>query len=327
MRVGLLDLDRTGFPNLALMKLSAWHKAQGDQTALVRWDGAMLTLLMFDKLYASAVFTWNRDKAEMLAEMGVTVGGRGFQKGTKLPNDVHAIAPDYTLYGIDYGMGFLVRGCIRDCSFCSVPEEEGLPWLDQTIDAMINPARKRPFLVLMDNEFFWNVKWAIAQLETFTARGIDWCPSQGLDIRCTTPALCEALAASPFWNLHRTRRQITFAFDDVATEKRYRQGVDMLMRSGIKAWQLQSFVLVGYDNRTQQARPLHAEDHRRIAVIREYGIDPFAMVYRDKNSGKMAGDPELRGFARWVNRRLYKTCAFDDYVPNFQLAASDAEPE
>ncbi len=318
MKVGLIDIDRTGFPNLALMKLSAWHKAQGDQTTLVRWDGALLALLMFDKVYASAVFTWNNEKADVLAGMGATVGGRGFRKGTKLPPDVQAIAPDYTLYGIDYGMGFLVRGCIRDCAFCGVPEEEGLPWLDQSIDAMINPARKRPFLVLMDNEFFWNVKWAIAQLETFTARGIDWCPSQGLDIRCTTPALCAAVAASPFWNLHRTRRQITFAFDNAKIEARYRQGVEMLLRAGMKAWQLQSFVLVGFDEATCRPRPLHADDHRRIAVIREYGIDPFVMAYRDKDSGKMVADPELRGFARWVNRRLYKTCAFADYVPNLR---------
>lgn len=313
MNVGLIDIDRTGFPNLALMKLSAWHKAQGDAVTLLRGDNWLLTVLMFDRVYASAVFSWNREKAEALAALGVVVGGKGYQKGTKLPPEVHAMRPDYALYGIDYGMGFLSRGCIRDCAFCSVPEEEGLPWLDQTIDGMLN--HKRPFLVLMDNEFFWNVKWAIAQMETFTERGIDWCPSQGLDIRCTTPALCEALAASPFWNLHHTRRQITFAFDSVGIEKRYRQGVEMLLAAGIKGWQLQSFVLVGFDSTMEQ-------DAHRIAVIREYGIDPFVMVYRDNDTGKMADDPHLRHFARWVNRRLYKLCAFEDYVPNLRKAVA-----
>lgn len=322
MTVGLIDIDRTGFPNLALMKLSAWHKAQGHSVTLLRGMDWPLMMLTYDKVYASAVFTWNREKADALAAMGVEVGGKGYRAGTKLPAEVHAMRPDYSLYGIDYGMGFLSRGCIRDCSFCSVPAEEGLPWLDQTIDGMINPARERPFLVLMDNEFFWNVKWAIEQMDTFTRRGIDWCPSQGLDIRCTTPALCDSLAASPFWNLHHTRRQITFAFDDGGIEKRYRQGVEMLLRAGIKAWQLQSFVLVGYDMATKQARGLSSSDHRRIAVIREYGIDPFVMVYRDNDSGQATADSTLRNFARWVNRRLYKLCEFDEYVPNLRKAVA-----
>ena len=301
MNVGLFDVDRTGFPNLALMKLSAWHKAHGDTVLPLN------TLKPADRMYASCVFTWNKPKADYFEALGAEIGGVGIAK-QKLPPEVHAMRPDWSLYGIDYGLGFLSRGCIRDCSFCSVPENEGLPYLDQSIDDLINPLRKRPFVVLLDNEFFWNIKWAIAQMETFTARGIDWCPSQGLDIRCTTPPLCDALAASPFWNVHRTRRQITFAFDGVGIEKRYRQGVEMLLSAGIKAWQLQSYVLVGYNSTI-------AQDLRRIAIIREYGIDPFAMLYRDRSTGKAARDRQLRNLARWVNRRLYKVCAFDDYAP------------
>lgn len=312
MRIGLIDLDRTGFPNLALMKLSAWHKALGHEVTLFRGEQWPLTVLMYDKVYASAVFSWNREKALALATLGVEVGGKGYQAGTKLPPAIHAMRPDYTLYGIDYGMGFLSRGCIRDCAFCSVPQEEGLPWLDQTIEGMLNPLR--PFVVLMDNEFFWNVPWAIAQMETFTTRGIDWCPSQGLDIRCTTPALCAALAASPFWNLHHTKKQITFAFDRLSIEKRYRQGIEQLLDAGIKGWQLQSYMLVGFDSTL-------AEDLRRVAIIREYGIDPFVMVYRDTDSGKMAPDLDRRHLARWVNRRLYKVCDFADYVPNLRKAS------
>lgn len=315
MTIGLIDIDRTGFPNLALMKLSAWHKAQGHQTTLLRGDNWLLTVLMFDRLYASCVFTWNREKAEALAALGVEVGGTGYRKGTKLPEHVRVMRPDYDLYGIDYGMGFLSRGCIRSCAFCGVPGEEGLPWLDQSLDSMINPKRKRPFVVLLDNEFFWNVKWAIAQMETFTTKGIDWCPSQGLDIRCTTPALCQALAASRFWNLHHGRRQITFAFDSVSIEKRYRQGVEMLFDAGLKRGNLQSFMLVGFDSTIEQ-------DLHRIAVMREYGIDPFVMVYRSETSGTAIADPQIRNLARWVNRRLYKVCDFKDYVPNMRAPAS-----
>lgn len=303
------------------MKLSAWHKAQGDDVTLLRGDSWLLTVLMFDKVYASAVFSWNRDKAEAVAALGVEVGGSGVDLKRRLDPEIEAMPADYTLYGIDYGIGFISRGCIRDCGFCIVPIKDGRPKQVASIESLINrqSARSRPFVVLLDDEFFWNVKWAIAQLEEFTARGIDWCPSQGLDIRCTTPPLCEALAASPFWNVHRTRRQITFAFDSVGIEKRYRQGVEMLLNAGIKAWQLQSYVLIGFNSTL-------ADDLHRIAVIREYGIDPFVMAYRDRDSGQAIADPVLRNVARWVNRRLYKVCSFEDYVPN-QRTVSGGTPK
>lgn len=301
--IGLFDLDRTGFPNVALMKLSAWHKAQGD-TVLPLNSG-----LPADRRYGSAVFSWNRHKAEQLTAQGAIVGGSGIDLENKLPKHIEAMRPDYSLYGIDYGVGYLMRGCIWTCSFCVVPEKEGKPREVAAISDLINEhsTRERPFVVLMDNEFFWREKWAIARLEEFTNRGIDFCPSQGLDVRVVTPALVDALAASPFWNVKRSRRQITFAFDSISIEARYRRGVEMLLAK-MAAWHLQSFVLVGYNSTIEQ-------DLQRIAIIRSYGIDPFVMVYRDYNTGKMAREHQLRNLARWVNRRLYKTCDFADYWP------------
>jgi hypothetical protein len=209
-----------------------------------------------------------------------------------------------------------MRGCIWRCTFCIVPEKEGSARPVATIDDLLNydSARRRPFVVLLDNEFFFKERWAIERLNEFTSRGIDWCPSQGLDVRVMTPRLAEALAMSPFWNLHRTRRQITFAFDDIATTARYRRGVDMLFAAGIKAWQLQSFVLVGYNSTP-------AQDMARIEIIRSYGIDPFVMVYRNPATGKTDVGTEQRNLARWVNRRLFRVCAFSDYVANFRGAS------
>lgn len=302
MRIGLFDLDRTGFPNVALMKLSAWHKAQGD-TVLPLNSG-----LAADRRYGSCVFTWNRRKAAALTAQGAIVGGSGVDLKNELPTHVEAMRPDYSLYGIDYGVGYLMRGCIWNCTFCVVPEKEGKPREVATIRDLVNTAtERRPFVVLLDNEFLWREKWAIARLEEFTAQGIDWCPSQGLDVRVVTMPIVEALAASPFWNVRRSRRQITFAFDDIATARLYRRGVERLL-TNIAAWHLQSFVLVGYNSTI-------ADDLERLAIIRSYGIDPFVMVYRDYHTGQMARDPQLRNLARWANRRLYKTCTFAEYWP------------
>lgn len=307
MKIGLFDLDRTGFPNVALMKLSAWHKSQGD-TVLPLNSGESA-----DRRYGSAVFTWNRHKVAALVAQGAVVGGSGVDLGNKLPKHVEAMRPDYSLYGIDYGVGYLMRGCIWTCAFCVVPEKEGKPREVATIDDLLNQGRSRPFVVLLDNEFFWREKWAIARLQEFTERGIDFCPSQGLDVRVLTEPLVDALAASPFWNVKRSRRQITFAFDDLKLESRYRRGVEMLL-SKIAAWHLQSFVLVGYNSTIEQ-------DLQRIAIIRSYGIDPFVMVYRDYHTGKMARDPQRQNLARWVNRRLYKSHTFSMYWAEAKRAA------
>jgi hypothetical protein len=177
--VALFDVDRTGWPNLALMKLSAWHQANGDRVLpLNRMASADLT-------YGSCVFTWNRRKAEQLRDvLGATIGGSGVDQKNELPPHIEAMAPDYTLYGIDYGWGYLMRGCIWtnvECPECVVPGKEGKAREVASISDLVNPAsaRKRPFVVLLDNEFFWKEKWAIARLDEFTARGIDWCPSKG----------------------------------------------------------------------------------------------------------------------------------------------------
>jgi len=303
VKVNLLDLDQTGFPNLALMRLSTWLKSHGHDVIL---NGAGKV----DQVYASAVFSWNRASAEFVEPRGGQIGGTGVSLQRKLPAEVESCNPDYSLYGIDYGLGFLQRGCIRRCEFCVVPEKEGNAYEASSITGLMNRESDRdpPFIVLLDNEFFWKVKWALSKLEEFIKRGIDFCPSQGLDIRCVTPALAETLAASPYWNVHHTSRQITFAFDDSSIEKRYRKGVEELLRAGIPPRHLQSFVLVGFNSTIEQ-------DLKRIEIIREYGIDPFVMVYRDWRTGQPVRGQQHRNLARWVNRRLYKVCAFEDYWP------------
>ena len=55
MRIGLVEVDGHGFPNLALMRLSAWHKAQGDTVEW--WSG----FEHYDRVYLSKVFTFTPD--------------------------------------------------------------------------------------------------------------------------------------------------------------------------------------------------------------------------------------------------------------------------
>ena len=47
MKIGLIDVDGHNYPNIPLMKISAWHKSQGDE---VEWYNPMLSGHM-DKVY------------------------------------------------------------------------------------------------------------------------------------------------------------------------------------------------------------------------------------------------------------------------------------
>ena len=138
MNIGLIDVDGHNYPNLALMKISAWHKARGDT---VEWWWS--DLFHYDVVYMSKVFsdTYTPDHPEPLNADRVIKGGTGYaitlenglevyhrSRDKPLSPEIEHIYPDYSLYpelteGTAYG--FLTRGCPRGCSFCHVAGKEG----------------------------------------------------------------------------------------------------------------------------------------------------------------------------------------------------------
>ena len=129
MRVGLVDVDGTKFPNLVLMKLAAWHKNHGDEVDLLAPNDVLIGGNLFgdyDKIYAACVFTENSEIAQRLAYIGAEIGGTGTNNTCTLPHEIEHIYPDYALYGsTTTAYGFLTRGCPRACPFCIVAGKEG----------------------------------------------------------------------------------------------------------------------------------------------------------------------------------------------------------
>ncbi len=125
MKIGIIDVDGHNFPNLALMKLSAWHKARGDT---VEWWWT--DMVHYDRVYMSKVFdaTYSPDASELLNAAEVIKGGTGYGLDNRLPDEVEHTYPDYSLYPElthDTAYGFLTRGCPRGCGFCIVAGKEG----------------------------------------------------------------------------------------------------------------------------------------------------------------------------------------------------------
>ena len=148
MDIALLPVD-SSYPNLALMKIAAYHKSRGDR---VDWYNPFDS---YDRLYMAKVFTFTPDYEYAISNVRgeIVRGGTGYDFHSSLPDEVDGLQPDYSLYPtIDSrtSYGFLTRGCPNRCRWCIVPQKEGpvRPYMDID-DITLHGAR--PYAVLMDN--------------------------------------------------------------------------------------------------------------------------------------------------------------------------------
>lgn len=286
MNIGLVDVD-SKISNLALMKLSAYHKSKGHTVKF--FDP------MFDKpdlIYASKVFDFTPDYQYFPKDVPVYKGGTGYSLDVVLPAEIESQFPDYSLYSCDYAIGFTTRGCIRNCPFCLVPKKEGKI---RAIGDIYDFWRGQEYLMLLDN----NLTALPEQFERICKQlikekiKVDF--SQGLDIRLITPEMAQLLSKVRLW------KQIHFAFDSIKIEEQVRRGIEILTSNGVPPHKLMFYVLIGYDSTPE-------EDLHRVEVLRGLGVDSFVMPY-NKN------DPYQRRFARWVNHKaIFKSVPWKKYA-------------
>jgi len=274
VKVGLIQVDGK-WPNLALLKLSAWHKRRGDE---VTWID--LTDFTFDCAYGSKIF----------------MGGSGYDIHARLPDEIEHICPDYEEFKMDYSVGFTSRGCIRNCEFCIVREKEGRmkEWAD--FDEFLRHDK----LILLDNNFLATPNWK-NKLKYLIAKKIKVSFCQGLDIRLINDENAKLLSKVKWYNPKFKERRLYFAFDDPKLEKFVRRGVAILKRNGIAPKYLMFFMLTNF-NTTKE------EDWHRFRVLEELGTDPYVMIYNRDKASRFHKD-----FARWINQRRYKKVPFEKY--------------
>jgi hypothetical protein len=284
--IALIDVD-SKIPNIALMKLSAWHKARGDK---VGWWCGQLFNGYYDKAYASKIFDFSQ-MPEGMPE-NVEIGGSGYDLKKSLPPAIERLCPDYDLYpDCDYSLGFLTRGCSRKCPYCIVPQKEGSIKIHQKWETFRNPNGK--YWVFLDNNIL-AFKGAADILAGIIEDKLEIDFNQGMDIRLVTPSIAGLLSRIKW------KRFLRFAFDRICLEESIPGKVEILERSGIKSHRLLFYVLIGYDTSPE-------EDLYRVEMLREMKIDPFVMPY-DKS------DPYQKNFSRWVNRKaIFKSVKWEDY--------------
>jgi len=284
LRIGIVDID-SRMPNLALMKLSAFHKSVGDSVKI--YDP------LFDhpdRIYSSKVFKSSDKFGYFPKDCEVIQGGSGHDLTIKLPDEVETMYPDYSLYNCNYAIGFTTRGCTRECGFCIVPKKEGKLHPVADIHQFWNGQKE---LFLMDNNLTGDTEHFNLILNQLIKYKIKTDFNQGLDIRLIDDEKAKLLSKVRLW------KQIHFAFDSLDLETEVRAGIEILLKY-MPASRLMFYVLVGWDTTED-------EDLYRIEILRSYKIDPFVMVY-DKTSEYQ------RRLARWCNfKAIFKTVAWPDY--------------
>lgn len=306
MRIGLIDVDGHNFPNIPLMKISAWHKQQGD---FVEWYQPMFSGHM-DKVYMSKVFSFTPDYQYYIDADEIIKGGSGYcislvdgkevfdkSKDIDLPYEIEHIYPDYSIYGIDdTAYGFLTRGCPRGCDFCHVKDKEGkCSYKVADLSEFWNGQKN---IVLCDPNILACTEWKNLLQQLIDSKA--WVDiNQGLDIRLMTQEKAEMIKKLKIKELH-------FAWDryedkDIVVPK-FKMFKEI---TNIDIRKLIVFVLCNFNTTIEQ-------DLERIYTLRDMGYWAYVMLYDKEHIPKGS---DLRKMARWVNNRfIFAQCkTFDEY--------------
>ena len=188
-KIGLIAVDGTRYPNLALMKISAYYKKEGCST---EWAEPMFG--EYDRVYASKIFTFSPDD-QTPWNCEVVRGGTGYNLHKVLPPEIDRLQPDYSIYPqIDdkTAYGFITRGCPNKCSWCVVPIKEGAVYPYMDIDEITQDG-KRPNVVLMDNNILAS-EYGVEQLVKIADKRYRIDLNQGMSARLVTPEIAEIFA-------------------------------------------------------------------------------------------------------------------------------------
>ena len=312
MKIGLIDVDGHHFPNLPLMKLSAWHKARGDT---VRWYEPFDGLIeKYDKVYMSKVFSFTPDYEYPIYADEISAGGTGYaiylkdgkeyydkSKNNNLPDEIEHIYPDYSLYPEqteNTAYGFLTRGCPRGCDFCHVKDKEGT--CSYKVADLSEFWRGQKYIELLDPNTLACKDWKELLQQLIDSKAtVNF--NQGLDIRMMTEEKAEMLSQIPM-------REIHFAWDRYEDKELVQpRFLEFRKHSKINSHSLQVYVLCG-----DRERRIRAEDLERIYWLRDSGFAPYVMLYDKEHLPKKH---ELRRLQRWVNNRfIFWSCkTFEEY--------------
>lgn len=303
MKIGLIDVDGHNFPNLALMRISAYHKSIGDE---VEWWWT--DFIHYDIVYMSKVFSdaYSPDIPEPMNADKVIKGGTGYaihlengkevfdkEKHKNLPDEIEHMFPDYSIYPqFDFAISMTSRGCPRGCSFCHVASKEGRCSVKVANVSDFWNGQKE-IRILDPNITACKDKRDLMKQYRETGAMLDF--TQGLDIRCLNDDDINDIN-------HMRLRTLHFAWDNPKDdlEQKFRNFASRFRRKSNIGM---VYCLTNFNSTME-------ENLYRIYTLRDLGYDPYVMIYDKPHASK-----EIRALQRWCNNKIiFKSCPrFEDY--------------
>lgn len=303
-------------PNLALMKLSHWHKSQGDDVRFTKSLSRELFEPAYDIVYGSTIFGFAKKNTDYFKSQfpDAIIGGTGSDAPPSYTVEEHLGLSEYEHY--DYSiypdfqgsLGFTERGCRLKCPFCVVPKKEGKPRSVNTIEQIWRGDSYPRHIHLLDNDFFGGPEWRNRVKEIING-GFKVCFNQGINIRLITDESAECLATLPVYDDQFREKRLYTAWDNLKDEGIFMKGVERLRSHGFSPSNLLVYMLIGFD----PEETIERIEYRFNAMV-ALGCKPYPMVFNNQNK-------ELRRFQRWAVVGAHKKCAFKDY----DQAAHDRE--
>jgi len=252
--------------NLALMKISAYEKARGNEVRL------NMPLWKADFTYASWIFEAG------LRGVADSEGGIAYNPSILLPEQIEKCKPDYSLFGLDRSLGYTYRDCSRRCKFCKVrllPRDRSHHSIWEFHDKRFDT------IELLNNNTFMDPRWEDTFKEIYNAK-LKIHDNSGNDLRL--------LDDHKAWWIKKLKwnNQPKFAWDRIEDDLEIGDGMLLLEKYKIKAM---IYVLMGYNTTEEQ-------DIDRCELINSFGLDPFPMLYKPTK--------RLRRFRRMIYLRYYR---------------------
>jgi hypothetical protein len=308
----LLQLDGK-LPNLALMRLSTYHKQQGATVYFGRRPEEVFNLYVpFDQVYASCLFEKTRPKVRALLERrhNAVVGGPGWSEVTNLEDlgVPAATPPDYDLYpAFTASLGYTQRGCRLKCPFCKVPRMEGRVIEQATVRQIWRGPGHPRHIHLLDNDFFGQPHWR-DRLREMRDGYFEVCFNQGINVRILSEEQARAIARVEYRDDQFGCKRLYTAWDNYRDDRPLFRGLDRLVAAGVRPDEIMVYMLIGYWHGPR----LHDDDFARHSALRAYGCRPYPMPY--------VRTRELVGFQRWI------IGAYDKRIPWADWKRAGYEP-
>ena len=340
--IGVIDADLIGrkkhrFPNLACMKISGYYKSQNHNVnLLINYEN----LNNYDLVFVSKVFTDTYIDDNILKLPNVRYGGTGFfyDKAPCLPYEIEHCMPDYHLYDVwvdeqiakgskrndfkyylDYSIGFLTRGCFRQCEFC-VNKNYKKVEIHSPLNEFLDSSRKK--ICLLDDNFLGCSKWKEV-LQELQATNKPFQFKQGLDERILNDEKCKMLFNSKYDG------DYIFAFDNIE-DRNIIENKAYLLRKYNKSvgHNVKFYVLCAFDKNDKYDLDFWKFDIKntfeRILILSKYNFKPYIMRFEKYKKSPFYGT--YVNIACWCNQpHLFYNFSYKQFCKKDDLRKSNGK--